>query len=327
MQFLQNEVEVSVDRFSEAWTESFRVAAEQCLPKPTTTKKRPWISDRTLSYIQQRHYAKSLQDKQSETHYTKLIKHSVKQDRADWLQDMLHAGDWKAIQRFRKHKHSEFNKLRDHNGQVCQQHERAEAFARHLETVQWAVRPDTVPSTKPALFDFSHIACDPFTPKEIQMALKALKNNRSPGDDGIPGEFWKVCLESQILLEWLTKFCSVVWLEEKIPQDWQRARVACIFKKGDPTCPDNYRPISLLQIGYKLFSSMILARLTKNGVEDKLWRTQFGFRSGCGTRDAIFIARRLIEQCHKQCHNCRNQHVVFLALDWAKAFDSIDPNV
>jgi len=66
---------------------------------------------------------------------------------------------------------------------------------------------------------------------------------------------------------------------------------------------------------------MILARLKKKGVEDKLWRTQFGFRSGCGTRDAIFIARRLIEQCH----NCRNQHVVFLALDWAKAFDSIDP--
>ena len=74
--------------------------------------------------------------------------------------------------------------------------------------------------------------------------------------------------------------------------------VACLFKKGDPACADNYRPISLLQIGYKLFNSMLLRRVKKAGVEDKLWKTQFGFRTGCGTSDAIFIARRMIEQCY-----------------------------
>ena len=76
-----------------------------------------------------------------------------------------------------------------------------------------------------------------------------------------------------------------------------------------------------MQVGYKLFSSLILNRFKVAGVEDKLWKSQFGFRSGCGTQDAIFIARRLIEQCH----NNQNQSRVFLALDWAKAFDSIDP--
>ena len=66
---------------------------------------------------------------------------------------------------------------------------------------------------------------------------------------------------------------------------------------------------------------MILARLKHAGVEDKLWSTQFGFRSNHGTKDAIFIARRMMEQCY----NSKNKAVVFLALDWAKAFDSIDP--
>ena len=173
MQCLQPEPEINIDSFSDAQTDAFKAAAEQCLAAATCVKKRPWISDRTLAYIEQRHHAKSLQDGQSVQHYTKLIKHSVKQDRADWLQDMLNAGDWQAIQRFRKHKQSGFNKLRDHSGQVCQQHERAEAFARHLETVQWAVRPDTIPSAKPALFDFSHITCASFNSEELAVSLKA----------------------------------------------------------------------------------------------------------------------------------------------------------
>jgi hypothetical protein len=29
----------------------------------------------------------------------KLIKHSVKQDRASWFQDMLEEGDWNAVQK------------------------------------------------------------------------------------------------------------------------------------------------------------------------------------------------------------------------------------
>ena len=156
---------------------------------------------------------------------------------------------------------------------------------------------------------------------DLQRALRRLKNNRSSGNDETPAEFWKVCLRSDALLTWLLQFCNMVWESRQIPDDWHLARVACLFKKGDPACPDNYRPISLLQVGYKLFSGMVLRRLQCAGVEEKIWKTQFGFRSGCGTRDAVFIARRMIEQCHRN----KNQSMVFLALDWAKAFDSIDP--
>ena len=93
-----------------------------------------------------------------------------------------------------------------------------------------------------------------------------------------------------------------------------------VQKRGS-FCPDNYRPISLLQVCYIFFSSMILKRLKLAGVEEKLWHTQFGFRSGRGTKHAIFIARQLIEKCHSS----KDKSLVMLALDWAKAFDSIDP--
>ena len=85
--------------------------------------------------------------------------------------------------------------------------------------------------------------------------------------------------------------------------------------------PSNYRPISLLAVGYKIFASLLLHRLKEAGAEQRIINSQYGFKSNAGTRDAIFIVRRLIEKCITE----KNQHIIFLALDWAKAFDSIAP--
>ena len=95
-----------------------------------------------------------------------------------------------------------------------------------------------------------------------------------------------------------------------------------IFKKGDTAHCENYRPISLLQIGYKLFALVLLKRLKKAGAESRIWPTQFGFKSKSGTRDALFLARRMIERAWEQ----QNGKLIYLALDWAKAFDSISPD-
>ena len=55
------------------------------------------------------------------------------------------------------------------------------------------------------------------------------------------------------------------------------------------------------------------------GVEARLWKSQFGFRRGHGTEDAIFVALRKIEQACAE----RNGSIRLLALDWKKSFDSI----
>ena len=50
--------------------------------------------------------------------------------------------------------------------------------------------------------------------------------------------------------------------------------------------------------------------------------TQFGFRSGVGTADALFLSRRRIEEAIE----AKDCSAVLLALGWAKAFDSISPD-
>jgi hypothetical protein len=55
--------------------------------------------------------------------------------------------------------------------------------------------------------------------------------------------------------------------------------VTAIFKGGDAGQLKNYRPISLLVAGYKLFAQVLLERLKEAGAESRIRRTQYGFKS------------------------------------------------
>jgi hypothetical protein len=93
-----------------------------------------------------------------------------------------------------------------------------------------------------------------------------------------------------------------------------------LYKKGDIESCDNYRPISLISVTYKLLATLLLKRLQDAGAEDRLTESQYGFRRHRGTVDAIHAARCFIELAWAQ----RGGHIALLALDWAKAFDSLD---
>ena len=153
------------------------------------------------------------------------------------------------------------------------------------------------------------------------MVLKKLYQKKTPGHDNLNPEFWKVCANSTKIVQWIAALCNRVLFQKDIPAEWHIAKVACLYKKGDPAMPENYRPISLLPIGYKIFASILLARLKSGGAEARIMETQYGFKSGAGTRDAIFIVRRLLDQCALG----QDHSLIFLALDWAKAFDSVAP--
>ena len=61
------------------------------------------------------------------------------------------------------------------------------------------------------------------------MALKQLKNNKAPGDDGITAELLKA--GGKPVLKALQKLFNSVILEGKTPQAWCRGVVVLFFKK------------------------------------------------------------------------------------------------
>merc|ERR1712086_1143776 len=96
------------------------------------------------------------------------------------------------------------------------------------------------------------------------------------------------CLEAiaELLNQW--------WNEEDIPTEVLRARVVLIYKKGDTGKFANYRPISLLNSMYKIYTGIIQKRLAKT-LDKHLSKTQFGFRKDKSTADAVQLVRRAAE--------------------------------
>ena len=103
-----------------------------------------------------------------------------------------------------------------------------------------------------------------------------------------------------------------------LPDNLTDSSVVALFKKGDPSIPANYRPISLLNTSLKIYAAAIQRRL-RRGVDHILQRTQYGFHRGKSTIDAIQCMRRIIDKAER---GGRPLGIVFI--DWEKAFDRID---
>ena len=67
--------------------------------------------------------------------------------------------------------------------------------------------------------------------------------------------------------------------DTKIPLDWKRVNVIPIFKKGDKSEVDNYRPVSLTSIVCKLLESIIKDKMIEFFDENDLIRdSQHGLK-------------------------------------------------
>ena len=67
---------------------------------------------------------------------------------------------------------------------------------------------------------------------------------------------------------------------------------------------------------------ILLRRLQTAGADKLVWSSQFGFRLGRSTEDALHCVRRAVEKAWAD----KGGSLHLLALDWRKAFDSIDPS-
>jgi hypothetical protein len=104
----------------------------------------------------------------------------------------------------------------------------------------------------------------------------------------------------------------------ELPESWSVAKIICIFKKGYSPLPENYRPISLLDAIYKLYAQLILNRMQQQ-VDQRLRKTQYGFRAARSTSDPIHMIRRL-QDLFKQ--KSSPLHLFFM--DWKQAFDKVE---
>ena len=123
--------------------------------------------------------------------------------------------------------------------------------------------------------------------EEVQIALSGMARGKSPGSDGLPAEFYITFWN--VLGADLVEVLNTCFDSGSLTLSQKETLISLIFKKGDKLEHNNWRPISLLNVDYKL-CARALALL----------------------RDISIVAKEL------------NLPAAILSLDQEKAFDRVD---
>ena len=172
-------------------------AATRTLPTALHHAQYPWISAHTVSLIDERHAARVSRNHELEQSLHKQVKKSARHDRTQWLDELASSGDWNSLKQLRKRKQPSQGRLRDSSGDYVSLEMRADTFAKHLEQVQWAVRPCSADAPSEAIGPDLAVECAPMTSSELEAAIKKLAQGRAAGIDGIPAELWRAILADQ----------------------------------------------------------------------------------------------------------------------------------
>ena len=158
----------------------------------------------------------------------------------------------------------------------------------------------------------------PITLNEIISVMKKMKKDKAPGPDNIPIEVLRN-LPQQILND-ITFIMNTCLEMEEIPEMWQVGSIKLIPKSKDKGNPSNFRPITLLQVLYKVFTNILEERLYQFvTLNNFISPYQAGFRKGYSTFSQINILNNILEdkiQFNKEIH--------LIYIDFKKAYDSVE---
>jgi hypothetical protein len=158
---------------------------------------------------------------------------------------------------------------------------------------------------------------NPFTAEEIRLQLKKMAKKMAVDGNGIVVEMLQAA--GLVFIEAITELFNEI-LCPRGPESgyWKESAMKVIFKKGDCKSLENYRPISILPILYKLFSRVLNERIKKH-VDARQSHDQAGFRCNYGCDDHLFAVSMLRQRADEF-----QLPLWVAAVDFRKAFDSVE---
>jgi len=153
--------------------------------------------------------------------------------------------------------------------------------------------------------------------EESTRALKAMNNGSAPGNDGLTTEFYKMfwCKIGSMVIEAFNESFKSGDLSYT-----QKQGVITLIHKGsdlDREHLTNWRPITLLNTDYKILAKVLAVRLGAV-IQDLISTDQVGYLKG---RNIATVIRTIDDVVNYL--NVTKQAGYLLALDYAKAFDSV----
>ena len=153
---------------------------------------------------------------------------------------------------------------------------------------------------------------------ECKEAVSKMKINKSPGLDGLSAEFYKVFWDD--IGPILVDVYNECFDEGQLTDSLNLSVISLIFKDGDKTHIENYRPISLSNTDYKILA-FVMANRVQNVIGNIIDTDQTAYIKGRYMGTNIRLVNDIIDHFEK----IQKNGLMFFA-DFKKAFDSLNWN-
>ena len=161
----------------------------------------------------------------------------------------------------------------------------------------------------------------PISETELRNAVFQQKNNKACGPDKISAEIIKSAYE--VISQYLLHLYNDLFEKGTYPETWTLGYIVPIFKGGDKKNSSNYRGITLNNILGKIYSQILLNRITKWTMKyNKISDFQFGFQKGKSTIDCLFILHAIISKTFS-----KGEKLYCVFIDYEKCFDSVNRSI
>ena len=162
------------------------------------------------------------------------------------------------------------------------------------------------------------ISCEgEITESEAKIVLKNMKKNKTPGTDGFPVEFYKFFWND--ISSFLINSFNEAFTKGELSITQKQGIIICLPKGNKPReFLKHRRPISLLNIDYKILSGVLADRLKKI-LPKIISETQKGFLQGRYIGENV----RLVFDMMSELSHLKKKGLILL-LDFEKAFDSLE---
>jgi exonuclease III len=157
----------------------------------------------------------------------------------------------------------------------------------------------------------------PLNENECRLSLKDMQNMKSPGSDGLTVEFYKIFWND--IKTYLVNALNYSYETGEL-SELQKQSVISLIPKKDKNLAEinNWRPISLLNVDYKIATKSIANRI-KKVIPDIINTDQTGFIKGRYIGENVRTINDVIEKVNKA-----NEKGIIFFSDFEKAFDSLD---
>ena len=149
--------------------------------------------------------------------------------------------------------------------------------------------------------------------------LKATSKRKAWGPDNLTIEL--ITGAGEIGIDITTTLLQKIWLNWTVPQKLKQAHILLIPKTSPPSKqPELQRPITLLNLWYKILDKIIKNRIQQDiDTLDLIADEQAGFRPGKSCQDQVFILETIADLRKQR----KNKGTYWCLIDLKKAFDSV----